>query len=405
MMMVQPELAAGSTTDPAPILAEFCRTYQFEGVADRVVLTTTDSQGQEQSLEIVLQRTTTDTGTLTRIDFPEVSFYHTQGVLTAERAGERNHAVVYLNESAGDFLEALAAVAPAWPMPQLWVVQDDGSVIDPALGRIMFTAADVRDTEILLTGSSSAGTVTLVIDPETHRGLWFGADLRDGKIRCDYSRIQREDPASWAITTQGRLVVSRLAQLALSGPPISVGETLNDLDLLTPDYEGISLSELQSIEQVRRSGPWVVLLILKADADQTVFDLAGAVASGLWSGSAREIAALNENDVLRYWLGHRTILVAVTPDLDILPARMDSIASRAPIGVPMLVSTEPEHTLDRLETESSLVAVLVDPHRTVGAVVSIETAETGISAVLDAMRSYTRKDAGEEPEGPLVGSD
>jgi hypothetical protein len=405
MFVVQPEPPELAPADPVPYLVEFCRTYQTGGVADRIILNALDADSKEQTVEVVLRRTPVGQDTSTRIDFPEVSFYHSKGVMTAERSGAGKKAVVFQHDSAGEFVDSLSAVMPIWPMPQLWSIQDDGTVIDPALGMLTFTSAEVQNNEVVLTGTSSVGDITLVIDAETHRGIWLAADLRDGKIRCDYTRVQREDPASWEITTDGRWVVTRLAQLALAGPPLGVGQTFNDLDLLTPDFDGISLSELQGMEQVRRSGPWVVLLIINSDADQDLFDLTEEIASGIWSRSAQEIAELEQDDVLRYWLGHRTFVIAVTPDLGILPERVSRIAERAPAGVPLLISTEPEHTLDRFDTEQQIVAVLVDPHRTVGAVVNIETAETGISAVLEAMRSYTRKDVDEEPGGPLLGSE
>ncbi len=404
-LMLQPEPAAAPVRDPAPYLAEFCETNQREGIRDRVLLTSTDNEGNGQSIEVVLRRTPAGENTSTRIDFPSVSFYHADGKLFAERNSETKKAVVYMDTTAGGFLEAMSAVMPAIPMPQLWTLQADGSVIDPALGELQFTAADVNVTEVILTGSSTVGEVTLVIDTDSHKAVWFEAALRDGVIRADYTRVSREDPATWAIPTEGRWVVSRLSQLALSGPPLEIGQTFNDLDLLTPDYEGISLSELQGMEQVRRSGPWVVLLIVSSEADKHTFDLAERIAAGVWSRSAQEVAAVNEDDVLRYWLGHRTFIIAVSPDLGILPDKVAQIAELAPEGVPLLISTEPEHTLDRLETEMPIVAVLVDPHRTVGAVLPIETAETGISAVLKAMRSYTRMDAEGEPEGPLMGSE
>ena len=47
----------------------------------------------------------------------------------------------------------------------------------------------------------------------------------------------------------------------------------------------------QSLDQIRQSGPWVVLLMLKADSTPDVYELSGEVARGVWSRAAISVAA------------------------------------------------------------------------------------------------------------------
>ncbi|GAB5495926.1 MAG: hypothetical protein Phyf2KO_10060 [Phycisphaerales bacterium] len=334
---------------------------------------------------------------------PEVALFHDGFLLRAERTGEGNHAVMFETPAQTDFADAISQVAPVWPMPRLWTIDEHGYVRDPALGAIQFNTATLEGPMATLVGETPAGEVRALIDTDSDAVLSLEAQVRDGVIACTYTSIDPGEPDTWRIEPDGRWVVRRLAQLSLAGPPIEAGITLPDLDLLTPDYDGISLSEIQGLDQIRRAGPWVVLLMLSADSSPDVYELSGEVARGVWSEAASEIAAIDAEDSSRYWLGHRSLIVAVTPDLDILPEHVDEIVGNAPPGIPTLISTEPERTLDRLDREVSLTAVLVDPARTVGAVVPIENAETGISAILDAMRSYTRPSA--EPEAPVLSSD
>lgn len=377
-------------SDPVSIIASVCNANQSGTTADRVRITTSSARDDARVLTMTFRRSVTDETTLTRVDLPEVVFFHDGQVLRAERVGEGNHVVVFETDASSTFVEAISEVAPVWPMPRLWSIDAQGHVRDPALGLVHFQSAMIDGSIATLVGQSPAGDVTVLVDTNANSILSIEAPLRDGWFACSFTPIEPEDPESWRIKIDDRWVVHRLAQLALTGPPIEVGVTLPDLRLLTPDYEGIALSDIQSLEQIRRAGPWVVLLILRADASNQTYTQAGEVARGVWSDAATEIAQLGRDNAARYWLGHRCLVVAVTPDLDILPDRVSEIAKRSPPGVPTLISTEPEMTIDRLEPDTPLIAVLIDPQRTVGAVVPIENAETGVSAILDAMRSYTR---------------
>ncbi|RNC81079.1 MAG: hypothetical protein ED559_04570 [Phycisphaera sp.] len=399
---VQPQ-PVEPASDPAPILAQLCESNESGVSADLVRIATPNTNAEPSVITMTFRRSAGAEGTLTRVELPEVTFFHDGAFLRAERTGEGNHAVVYETAAPPNFAEAISHIAPVWPMPRLWTLDEFGSAKDPALGTIAFSHAILDGSMATLIGEIPAGEVTVLIDTETDSVLSLEAQVRDGSILCTYTPIETGEPDAWRIEPDGRWVVRRLAQLSLAGPPIETGVTLPDLGLITPDYSGISLSEIQSLDQIRRSGPWVVLLMLKADSTPDVYDLSGEVARGVWSRAANEIAALGADDVSRYWLGHRSLIVAVTTDLDILPDRVKQIAAIAPPGIPTLISTEPELTLDRLDRELPLTAILVDPERTVGAVVPIENAETGISAILDAMRSYTRPSA--EPEAPVLSSE
>lgn len=399
---VQP-LTGEAATDPAPILAQLCESNKTGVSADLVRITTTSTITDPSVITLTFLRSVDENGTITRVELPVVSFFHDGAVLRAERTGEGNHAVVYETPAPTTFAEAISHIAPVWPMPRLWTLDEFGLVTDPALGTVDFSQASLDGSMATLVGETPAGAVTVLVDTDSDSVLSLEAQVRDGVISCSYTPVEAGEPDAWRIDRDGRWVVRRLAQLSLAGPPIETGVTLPDLGLLTPKYNGISLSEIQSLDQIRRAGPWVVLLMLRADSTPEDYELSGEVARGVWSRAATEIAALGPDDAARYWLGHRSLIVAVTPDLDILPHHVEEIADKAPPGIPTLISTEPEQTLDRLDRELPLTAILVDPQRTVGAVVPIENAETGISAILDAMRSYTRPSA--EPEAPVLSSE
>ncbi len=399
---VQP-LPGQAPPDPIPILAQLYESNKTGNSAELVRITATNQSDEPSVITLTFRMSADADEVMTRVELPEVVFYHDGAVLRAERMGEGNHAVVFETPAPYGFAEAISLVAPVWPMPRLWTIDEFGLVTDPALGTIDFTQATLDGSMATLIGETPAGEVSVLIDTDSHSVISLEAQVRDGFISCSFTPVDAGDPVAWNIEPEGRWVVRRLAQLSLAGPPIETGVTLPDLGLITPDYSGISLSEIQSLDQIRQSGPWVVLLMLKADSTPDVYELSGEVARGVWSRAATEIAALGADDVSRYWLGHRSLIVAVTSDLDILPDRVGEIVTSAPPGIPTLISTEPELTLDRLDRALPLTAVLVDPARTVGAVVPIENAETGISAILDAMRSYTRPST--QPEGPVFSSD
>ena len=333
------------------------------------------------------------------LELPGLRLHFAEGELTAERTGEPNKSVVFRVDDAGDdFLSAIAPHVPAMPMPQLWHFDSQGKCNDPALGTIEVVSFDKAQS--LLQARTQSGLIELRLSGDTFRAMSLDAPVGDGRFHASYEPTEPGEVASWTIPTAGRWVVSRLVQLTPPREPIEPGIQLDDLNLISPAYQGWKLSEIQADERVRQSGPWVVLLMCRLDAEQAVFELAGKVASELWHAAAGEVSALDESDVGRYWFGHRSIVVAVSGELEVLPEQMQSLAKRSPMGVPVLVSTEPRKTIDRLTIPAPLTAVLIDPARTVGAVVPIENAETGVSAVMEAMRSFVRRPVPEpKPEG------
>jgi len=337
------------------------------------------------------------------LELPGLRLHFAEGELTAERTGEPNKAVVFRVDDAGDdFLSSIAPHVPAMPMPQLWNFDNQGKSNDPALGVIEVVSFDKDQS--LLHARTQAGLLELRLNDDTFRAVSLDAPVGDGRFHASYETTDPGAVASWTIPTAGRWMVSRLAQLTPPREPIEPGIQLDDLNLISPTYQGWKLNEIQADERVRQSGPWVVLLMCRLDAEQAVFELAGKVASELWHAAAGEVSALDESDVGRYWFGHRSIVVAVSGELEVLPEQMQSLAKRSPMGVPVLVSTEPRKTIDRLTIPAQLTAVLIDPARTVGAVVPIENAETGVSAVMEAMRSFVRRPE-PEPEPKPEGSD
>jgi len=365
----------------------FSSAYVETTLAERASIVITDDAGEVTTFETTLRRSDLST----QLELPWLRLYFSEGVLTAERLGEPNPAVVFRVENAGDdFLSAIGPHVPPMPMPQLWRFDEQGRCSDPALGAIEVERFEPERSTLV--ARTQAGEIELVLDEDTSRARSLDAPLGQSRFHSTYEPLDPGDPSSWAIPTEGRWVVTRLAQLSPPRSPIEPGIQLDDLNLSTPSYQGWKLSEIQSDEAVRRSGPWVVLLLCRADAEDEVFDLAGEVASKLWHAAASEIAELGSDNPARYWLGHRSIVVAVSGELKVLPAQMRALAERSPRGVPLMVSTEPAITIDRLKVPVPLTAILVDPSRTVGAVVPIENAETGVSAVLDAMRSFVRRD-------------
>ena len=365
----------------------FSSAYAETTFAERASIVITDDLGEETTFETTIRCSESST----QLELPGLRIFFTPGVLSAERVGEPNPAVVFRIESAGDeFLSAIGPHVPPMPLPQLWRFDESGRCTDPALGAIEVERYEPERTTLI--ARTQAGEIELVLDEVTARVRSLDAPLGQSRFQATYEPLEPGDPASWAIPTEGRWMVTRLAQLSPPRAPIEPGVQLDDLNLSTPSYQGWKLSEIQGDEAVRQSGPWVVLLLCRADAEDEVFDLAGVVASELWQRAASEIADLGPENVARYWLGHRSIVVAVSGELKVLPEQMRAIAERSPRGVPLMVSTEPAITIDRLRIPAPLTAILVDPSRTVGAVVPIENAETGVSAVLEAMRSFVRRD-------------
>ncbi len=369
----------------------FSSAYSDTTTAERTSIVLTDGAGAQTEFETIFREAMHEGGIITSFELPGLLLHHHQGVLTAERLGEPNPAVVFRVEREGvDFLAAIAPHVPPMPMPQLWRFDEAGRCTDPAFGAIEVERYDTASATLFL--MSQAGSIQLVIDPVSARARALDAPLSDGRFQAEYEPIEPGDPRAWSIPTEGRWVVTRLAQLSPPRSPLTPGLKLDDLILSTPSYQGWRLSEIQGDERVRQSGPWVVLLFCRADAEADVFDLAGEVASKLWQSAAQEIADLGRENADRYWLGHRSIVVSVSGELEVLPEQMRAMAERSPRGVALLVSTEPAKTIDRLVIPAPLTAVLVDPSRTVGAVVPIENAETGVSAVMEAMRSFVRRD-------------
>lgn len=388
----QPEPAAIATA------SRLSAAYNLAPFADRASLVFTNDRGQSSAIAFVLRRGHTGGVAHTALELPTLRLHFAEGTLTAERAGEPNPSVVFITESVGDdFWSAIAPHIPSLPMPQLWAFDDRGRCTDPALGTLELTAFEPEPPTLVL--RAQAGEVRLTIDAATGRAIALEAPLREGSVRATYESLPPGEPESWRIPTSGRWRVTRLAQLVPPAEPLVPGVQLADLNLLGAGFRGLLLSELQADERVRQSGPWVVILLVRADAERATFELAGAVASELWHAAAVEIASLPETDHARYWLGHRSIVLAVSGELEVLPAHMREVESKAPRGVPVFVSTAPARTLDRLVAPAPLTAILIDPERTVGAAVPIENAETGVSAVMDAMRSFVRRPAPPEPGG------
>lgn len=392
--LVQPE---PSDIDAAQRVSE---AYESASFAERASVVFTDNDDEPTEFETVIRLGTFDDVLHASLELPGLRLHFVEGVLTAERTGEPNKAVVFRVEDAGEgFLSAIAPHVPVMPMPQLWRFDEKGRCTDPAFGAIVVVGFDEADST--LTVSTQAGEAELVIDPASSRAVSLDAPLGDGRFHATYEHIEPGEVSSWTIPTEGRWIVTRLAQLTPPRSPIERGLQLEDLNLARPNYEGWKLSEIQGDEYVRRAGPWVVLLMCRADAEDETFELAGEVAAELWHAAAEEVATRDPEDADRYWFGHRSIVVAVSGELEVLPEQMRALAARSPKGVPLLVSTEPRRTIDRLTIPAPLTAILVDPQRKVGAVVPIEIAETGVSAVMDAMRSFVRRD---EPE-PATASD
>lgn len=362
--------------------------YESAPFAERAEIVIADANGNETAFVAVLRRGVFEGEIHTALELPGLRLHHAGRVLTAERAAGANPAVVFRIESSESFAEAIAAHVPAMPMPQLWRFDELGRCTDAAMGTVEIAGFDAAGR--VLSARTSSGAMTLQLGADD-RIVAMDAALGTGRMRAAYEGVEAGDPGSWAIPTAGRWVVKRLAQLTPPRSPIVAGEQLIDLSLMTPDYRGVKLSEFQAAGGARQAGPWVVLLVCRADAEEGVLALAGGVASSLWQRAAEEVAALDPDDVARYWLGHRAVVVAVSGELEILPGQMAELAGRAPQGVPLLVSSEPARTVDRLAAPAPLTAILIDPARTVGAVVPIENAETGVSAVMDAMRSFVRR--------------
>lgn len=366
--------------------------------AERAALIFSGEPGEASSFEFVLRQGESEGVAHAALELPALRLHYASGVLTAERAGEPNPAVVFRVDHAGeDFLGAIAPYVPPMPMPQLWRFDERGRCADPALGALEITGYTPEPPTLVL--RSQAGEVFLSLGAGTGRALSLEAPLRGGAVRAAYEPIEPGEPAGWRIPTSGRWRVSRLAQLVPPAEPLVPGVQLADLNMVAPGFRGVLLSELQEDKRVREAGPWVVLFVCRGDADRETFALAGDMASELWHAAAVEIASLPETDHARYWLGHRSVVLAVWGELEILPEQMREIESKAPMGVPVFVSTAPARTLDRLAAPAPLTAVLIDPERTVGAVVPIENAETGVSAVMDAMRSFARRPVSPEAGG------
>ncbi len=373
----------------------FSSAYTESVFAERALVVITDDAGEETTFETTLRRSES----CTLLELPGLRLFYAEDVLTAERLGEPNPAVVFRIESAGDgFLSAIGPHVPPMPMPELWQFDESGRCSDAALGAIEVERYDPERSALI--ARTQAGEIELILDEETSRVRSLDAPLGGSRFHAAYEALDPGEPGSWAIPTEGRWVVTRLAQLTPPRSPIEPGIQIDDLNLSTPSYQGWKLSEIQADDRVRQSGPWVVLLVCRADAEDQVFELAGEVASELWQSAAREIADLGPENAARYWLGHRSIVVAVSGELKVLPEQMRTIAERSPRGVPLMVSTAPASTIDRLRIPAPLTAILVDPSRTVGAVVPIENAETGVSAVLDAMRSFVSRDKPAETSEP-----
>ncbi|MCA9273910.1 MAG: hypothetical protein KDA31_12800 [Phycisphaerales bacterium] len=383
--------------EPSAIEAaqRFSEAYDGPPFAERAHISFTSDTGETTTFDTLIRQGSFAGVRHTALSLPGLRLHFAERTLTAERTDQPNKAVVFRVTDAGDsFLGAISPHVPAMPMPQLWRFDDEGKCADPALGVIEAIAFDADLS--LLTLQSQAGRVELRIDAESCRASALDAPLGDGEFHATYESTDPGEVSAWTIPTAGRWIVTRLAQLTPPREPIEPGIQLDDLHLMSPAYQGWKLSEIQGDELIRQSGPWVVLLMCRSDADDSVFELAGKVASELWHAAAEEVARRDDEDIGRYWFGHRSIVVAVSGELEVLPEQMRTLAERSPKGVPLLVSTEPRKTVDRLTIPAPLTAVLIDPTRTVGAVVPIENAETGVSAVMSAMRSFVRQRA--EPE-------
>ena len=394
-LIAQPEPSAFEAAQ------QFSEAYTGPPFADLAHVTFTSDTGDITKFDTLLRQGTFAGVLHSALELPGLRLHFAEHELTAERTGEPNKAVVFrIDDAGGSFLAAISPHVPAMPMPQLWHFDDDGKCNDPALGAIEVLGFDADES--LLSLQSQAGRVELSLDAETHRASTLDAVLSDGSFHATYEQTEPGEVLEWTIPTAGRWIVTRLAQLTPPREPIEPGIQLDDLNLMSPGYQGWKLSEIHGDERIRQSGPWVVLLMCRSDAGEPVFELAGKVASELWHAAAQEVASRDDEDIGRYWFGHRSIVIAVSGELEILPEQMQSLAERSPRGVPLLVSTEPRKTIDRLTIPSPLSAILIDPVRTVGAVVPIENAETGVSAVMNAMRSFTRPQA--TSEGDAVDS-
>ncbi len=381
--LAQPEPSAISAAQ------QFTEVHTSTPFADHAHVTFTNDVEETTTFDTLLRRGSFAGVVHAALELPGLRLHFAEQVLTAERTDPPNKAVVFrVTGSGDDFLEAISPHVPAMPMPELWRFDDEGRCNDPALG--VMEVIDFESEHSLFTLRSQAGLVELRVDGESFRARALEAPLNDGTFHATYTTTDPGEVSTWTIPTAGRWIVTRLAQLTPPREPIEPGIELDDLNLISPAYQGWMLSEIQADERVRRSGPWVVLLMCRSDADEPVFELAGKVAADLWHAAAEEVAGRDDEDTGRYWFGHRSIVIAVSGELEILPEQMQAIAERSPRGVPLLVSTEPRRTIDRLRIPAPLTAVLIDPKRTVGAVVPIENAETGVSAIMSAMRSFVR---------------
>jgi len=389
LVLGQPIGVGAPVPEPAALVGRLDEAAHAKPCAERLDLRYTDDAGVQDTMSLVVRRAwVPGRGLVVCVEFDGIRLLAESGVVLGERSGLDHGRLVYRRETgaAGPLL-ALAGVIPLWPMPSLWRADEDGLILDPALGLVTPERVDRIDETLVCSGHTSAGAFRLVLDEQTLAVRTLEAKLRDGRVVLRSVPIEPGDVDSWSISEDGRRRVDRLGALVEPERPIEPGQVFPDLSLVLPGFEGAMLSDLMSADS---AGPWTVLLVLDAQSDAGAYRLAGEVASGLWETAAGEIADLGPEDVARYWLGHRTVVVAVSDRAVMLVEQMDGVRRLAPRGVQLSISLQPEETIERVAAGSGVVAILLDPNRVVGGVVGIDDAQTGVEAVLSVMRSYVK---------------
>jgi hypothetical protein len=366
---------------PALIIAEAQAAYRAGPVADAMTVHFRTGAGRSRSSPLIvrLDASQPDAEPVFRLEFDETNVEELLisaggGVLTAANTDNENDR--WILQNAGSDIASILSHFPPLPVPQLQLAFGPRSFADPCpyTTAVAWHTAEavpagplVGEAGITLRGHAAASQVEAMFDARTLRLRSFRAELDGGAVlELESKPVDAGNPADWTIPSAGRRTVAALSDLAAQRGPMSAGHFILDLSFNTSDGSAWSLHAALKALPPRAPetiSPAVALVMFRLPADPVRLATSEA--------SARMGMLIAQRAVADGVLLQTQLVAAINLGAEVgLPA----LRQRWGTDGARLMWGTPASSIDRFDTESSAVLVLIAPDRRLLGVLPLDAA-------------------------------
>jgi len=347
-----------ATVVPAFVLGQLRQAYRSEPVAERMLLTLTDTLGRvwRQRITVRVDATDRDAG-VAALDLgrlrviargPDVAVTH-----------EDNPRSVWRGTLDGPpTAEALSGLLGPLPVPQLALAFGGPDVaLLPRAPGLAWEAAEAPEPRahqtLVLTGRSRVGGARMTIDARSWRlrsmRVSFERRGEPATLELEVEGVPAGDPAGWGPDLAGRREVASPAALLDEVGPIQPGMRVPDITLLTIERERWSLHEALG---EAAAGPMALVFMRRGTDESLRGEILRDAAAGL---EAWKAAGGGANRAATAWVvGLREMDASFMIEL--------AASWRAIGGEALLLwSTNAARTIDHFSRDADAVMAVIDP--------------------------------------------